>query len=161
RSNMAELWAAMTDAMLSLPPRRPTMAHSSRTRFLGGSRSATVRKNETSSSVMGRAWAALRTLRQPSQLGPLNHGRKRTGSCMAAMMLRIVGLVGVGMVGVDLGTAGGHVFLEARGGDVLRDPTRAHATDDADERGRELRVFGEVDRLAGDEVSLHHLQLDG
>ncbi len=48
-----------SEAMESLPPRRPATAHSSRTRRSGGSRSATLRNSCTSRAVIGIAERSL------------------------------------------------------------------------------------------------------
>src|SRR6516164_2944106 len=86
RSNNAAACAVTNEAMLSLPPLRPITHHSSRTGFVGGSRSATVRKKARSASDMDSANAPLSTVRQLSQLEPLNQLANNSFEFIAATM---------------------------------------------------------------------------
>src|SRR6516165_5477220 len=76
----------ISEAIESLPPPRPITPHNSRTGFVGGSRSATVRKNARSASDIGNANAPLSTVRQLSHERPLNQSANNSFEFIAATM---------------------------------------------------------------------------
>ena len=75
---------AIAEAMLSFPARRPALIHNSRTRWAGGSRPATLRKNARSDSLSCSACAPLSTARHGSHDFPRKKSPSRFGSSMAA-----------------------------------------------------------------------------
>src|SRR5260370_11099945 len=90
-SNVAAACAAIRLATESLPERRPAATQISLTLLVGGSRSATVRKNSLSASVIVRQKALRRTLFHPSHEAPEYQEPNNPSSDMASTTVRTGG----------------------------------------------------------------------